>query len=172
MAEKYISVGKLGKPHGLSGAFRFMLNNKLKNKKKQPLHFTVESNGSYLPWFVKEIQWSSDTDGFVFFEEISTPEEAKKLSGMGLFLAEKDFKLLFSSKIEIIDNQIGYEAIDIKNGKIGTISGMVKNQSQLLCEVKTAKDEIFIPFIDKFILEIDKRKKQVIFKLPEGLLNL
>ena len=71
MAEQHISVGKLGKPHGLSGAFRFLLHRELKSKKKFPNHFFILQKGNFLPWFIKEIEWLGFDSGFILFEEIN-----------------------------------------------------------------------------------------------------
>jgi 16S rRNA processing protein RimM len=172
MAEAYISVGKLGKPHGLSGAFRFLLNDELKSKKKVPKHFIIEERGSFLPWFISKIEWLGFNDGFISFEEITSVEKAKEHTKKELLLSQKDFELYFKKTSESLGYLVGYKATDEKHGALGVIDEITEHPGQLLCTIKNGKEELTIPFVEDFIVTIDKRKKEIIFSLPEGLLDL
>lgn len=172
MAEQFISVGKLGKPHGISGAFRFLLHRELKSKKKFPSHFMIQQKGSFLPWFIKEVEWLGFSEGFILFEEISTPEKAKQYSTSQLFLSEKDVASFFKKDVSGINYLVGYKAMDEKEGELGVVGEVIENPGQILCLVKKGVDEIMIPFVEEFISKIDKRKKEITFNLPEGLLEL
>jgi 16S rRNA processing protein RimM len=172
MAESYISVGKLGKPHGLSGAFRFLLNDELKSKKKIPKHFIIEERGSFLPWFVSKIEWLGFNDGFISFEEIDSVEKARAHTKKELLLSQKDFDLFFKKNQESLHYLVGYKASDHERGELGVVREIADNPGQLLCIIKNGKEEIAIPLVDDFIENIDKRKKEIVFNLPEGLLDL
>ncbi len=172
MAEQNISVGKLGKPHGVSGAFRFLLHRELKQTKKFPRYFLIEDKGSYLPWFVKDIEWLGFSDGFIWFEEITTPEKARLYSGRELHLPEKDVASLFKKDAGEYDDILGYTAIDETMGEIGIITEMIENPGQILCLIKLGDRETYIPFVDDFIMEVNNRKKQILFSLPDGLLDI
>jgi hypothetical protein len=52
MADNYTSVGKIRKPHGLSGAFNFTLTRELKSLRKYPTHFFMEVKGGFVPYFI------------------------------------------------------------------------------------------------------------------------
>lgn len=172
MAESYISVGKLGKPHGIRGAFRFLLQRELKSKSKLPAHFILLQKGSYLPFFIKETEWTAFDTGFVTFEEISTPEQAKLFSGTELFLEEKLVEKFFKKSAGDFDFILGWMAVNESGETIGTIEGIEENPGQVLAVVNKGGKEVFIPLVDDFILKTDKRKKQISFALPEGLLDL
>jgi 16S rRNA processing protein RimM len=172
MAESYISVGKLGKPHGLSGAFRFLLTDELKSKKKLPKHFIIEDRGSYLPWFVKNIEWLGFNDGFITFEEITSVEKAKEHTKKELLLTQKDFDLLFKKNSAELSYLIGFKAVEEKLGALGLVEEIIENPGQVLCSVRNGDNEMYIPLVDDFIISINKRKKEILFNLPEGLLDL
>ncbi|MES2621806.1 MAG: ribosome maturation factor RimM [Bacteroidota bacterium] len=172
MAEQFISVGKLGKPHGISGAFRFLLHRELKSKKKFPSHFMIQQKGSFLPWFIIAVEWLGFSEGFILFEEISTPEKAKLYSTSELFLSEKSVESFFKKHVSGINYLVGYKAMEEKEGEIGIIEEVIENPGQILCLVKRGFDEIMIPLVDEFVSKIDKRKREITFKLPEGLLEL
>ncbi len=107
MAESFISVGKIGKPHGLTGAFRFVFFRELKSKKKIPAHFMFYKNGNYLPWFVRELEWNGFNEGFLSFEEITTPEKAKQFSGTEIYVSEKEAETFFKDNAGVYDFLIG-----------------------------------------------------------------
>ncbi|MDB5281866.1 MAG: rimM [Bacteroidota bacterium] len=170
--EKYISIGKLGKPHGISGAFRFLLERELKSKSKVPKHFMLEIKGSFLPWFIKNIEWVGFNDGFILFDEIINPENAKKYSGCALYLGEKDVNAFFKKDADSLHELIGYKVSDEVAGELGLIEDVFENPGQILLSINYNGKEIMIPFVDDFVLELNKRKHTILFSLPEGLLDL
>lgn len=173
MAESFISVGKIGKPHGLTGAFRFVFFREVKNKKKIPAHFMFHKNGNFLPWFVKELEWNGFNEGFLSFEEITTPEKAKQFSGSEIYVSEKEAEIFFKDDAGVYDFLIGYKAYEEAVGLIGEVTEIMENPGQLLCVLKTANEqEIIIPFVEEFIMKIEKRKKEIHFCLPDGLLDI
>ncbi len=173
MAESFISVGKIGKPHGLTGAFRFVFFRELKSKKKIPAHFMFYKNGNYLPWFVRELEWNGFNEGFLSFEEITTPEKAKQFSGTEIYVSEKEAETFFKDNAGVYDFLIGYKANEETEGLIGEVTEIMENPGQLLCVLKNKDEkEIIIPFVEEFIMKIDKRKKEIYFCLPDGMLEI
>ncbi|MFN8323246.1 MAG: ribosome maturation factor RimM [Chitinophagales bacterium] len=172
MAEQNISVGKLGKPHGIGGAFRFLLHRELKSTKKLPNHFFIDDKGSALPWFIKEIEWLEFNQGFIWFEEITTPEKARLYSGRELFLSPKDVTVLFKKDAGEYDDILGYAAVDEIAGEMGIIVEMIENPGQILCLIKSETKETYVPFVEEFIINVNKQKKQILFSLPDGLLDV
>lgn len=171
MAESYISVGKLGKPHGISGAFRFLLQRELKNKKKNPPYFLLASGKNATPHFIKTIEWHrAKNEGTIAFEEIKTPEEAKQYSGSELQLMEKDVESFFKKEAEGPEYLVGYMAVEETQGAIGTIDEIIESPGQILLNIESR--DLLIPLVDEFIVKINKRKKEIILDLPEGLLDL
>lgn len=172
MAESYISVGKLGKPHGIRGAFRFLLYRELRNKKKLPAHFILLQKGTYLPFFIKETEWNAFNAGFISFEEIDTPEKAKQFGGNDFFLEEKMLEKFFKKSAGDFDFMLGWIATNEIGETIGVIESIEENPGQVLAVVNIGGKKVFIPLVDDFILKTDKRKKQISFSLPDGLLDL
>ena len=170
--EKYIAIGKLGKPHGISGAFRFLLHRELKAKSKTPKYFMLEIKGSYLPWFIKSIEWTGFGEGIILFDEIINPEKAKQYTACELFMPEKDVNTFFKKDAESLHELIGYNVSDQDAGELGLIIDVFENPGQVLLSINYNGKEIMIPFVDDFVLELNKRKKTILFSLPEGLLDL
>ncbi len=170
--QQHTVVAKLGKPHGISGAFRFYMLRELKGKNKFPKHFLVHEKGNLLPWFVVKTEWIGFEEGFIWFEEITNPEKAKLYSGRELYLAEKDVTTYFKKDSSDYGFLIGYNAIDETLGQIGVVQEIIENPGQILIAVKSGENEALIPLVEEFIVEINKKKKELQLNLPEGLLDL
>ena len=169
--ETYISVGKLGKPHGLSGAFRFFLDRELKSKNKLPGHFLLNMKGNFMPWFVKEIEWTGFNEGFILFEEVTSPEKGKQYTGTEICLSEKDITQYFKKDADSLDYLNGFKAIDETEGELGFIEEVIENPGQVLLSINNNGNEILIPFVEEFVVSLNKRKKEIILSLPEGLIS-
>ena len=169
--EQYISVGKIGKPHGLSGAFRFFLDRELKKKSKIPNHFLLNLKGSFTPWFIQTVEWVGFNEGYILFEEVTSPEKGKQYTGNELFLSEKDINTYFKKDALSLDYLVGYKVTDEETGEIGIIAEVVENPGQVLLSIEKDGKEIMIPFVEDFVLELNKRKKEIILSLPEGLIS-
>jgi 16S rRNA processing protein RimM len=170
--ETYITIGKLGKPHGISGAFRFLLEREPKSNKKLPGHFMIRHDDNYLPWFIKKIEWTGFNEGIILFEEISTPEEARAFNGNLLCLDEKNTKTFFKASSGELDFLVGYKAILEPGAQPGTIEEVSEMPGQTLLLIKRDDKEIMVPFADEFVVAINKKKKEITFKLPEGLTDI
>jgi|ERR1043165_7886130 16S rRNA processing protein RimM len=171
-SEQNIAIGKLGKPHGISGAFRFYMQRELKSAKKFPKHFMVLEKGTLLPWFVTKHEWTAFNEGFIWFEDITTPEKAKLYSGRELFLSQKDITTYFKKDSDDFNFLVGFAASDETAGELGIIEAVTENPGQLLLTIKNAEKEVLIPLVDDFIVEINEKKKEITLDLPEGLLEL
>jgi 16S rRNA processing protein RimM len=169
MPDHYTSVGILRKPHGLSGAFSFVLTRELKSLKKLPPHFFVEVRGAHIPYFISKIDLKDIFSGYITFEEVSKVEDTKALVNCELYLDDKAVSTFFKKAAEEYDFLIGYTAYD-KDRQLGPIADILSHPAQILAEVSVNDTEVLIPLVDDLIIEIDKRKKKIVFDVPEGLI--
>lgn len=170
--EEYIPVGKLGRPHGISGAFRFHLVRKLKNAKKFPEYFLLEVNGRKIPFFVTAMELQNSDGGLLKLEGIVTPEAARVYSGSELFLKEADINIYFNKNAKSIDYLIGYLVVDQVDGEVGVIAGLLDTPAQVLAEISGDGKHYTIPLVEDWIVEINNRKRQIYMSLPDGLLRI
>ena len=169
MPDNYISVGILRKPHGLSGAFSFILTRELKSLKKYPPHFFLEIKGAFMPYFVSKIDLKDIFNGYINFEDVTKIEEARTLTNSELYLDEKVVTTFFKKAADEYGFLIGYTAFD-KERELGPIVGILSHPAQILAEIDVNGTEVLIPLVDDLVLDIDRRKKKIIFDVPEGLI--
>lgn len=171
MADHYIAVGILRKPHGLNGAFGFLLSRGLRSLKKWPSHFFIEQKGTFVPYFVEQFELKDFESGYISFEGINNPEQARKLSGCDLCLNEKEVSNYFKKAADDYSFLIGYTAWN-RDKELGSVAEIYSHPAQILAAVELNGREVLIPLADELVLEIDKRRKKIIFEVPEGLLDL
>ena len=169
MPDSYTSVGILRKPHGFSGAFSFVLTRELKSLKKYPPHFFVEVKGTYIPYFVSKFDLKDIFGGYITFEEVSKIEDARALVNSDLYLDDKMISTFFKKDADEYGFLIGYTAYD-KETELGPVAGILSHPAQILAEITVNGAEVLIPLVDDLVLEIDKRKKKIVFDVPEGLI--
>ena len=106
------------------------------------------------------------------FEGIDNEKLADSLLKKEAFLPLKDLPKLEGQKF-YYHEITGFKAEDLKYGKIGIIEEVNDQTSQPLVLVKGIdNNQIMIPLVDDFLVEILRDKKKIIFNLPEGLINL
>jgi 16S rRNA processing protein RimM len=168
MPDNYISVGILRKPHGLSGAFSFVLTRELKSLKKSPTHFFLDAKGTFIPYFISKIDFKDIFGGYINLEEVTKIEEAKALVNSELYLDEKTVNTFFKKAADEYGFLVGYTAYD-KETELGPIQGILSHPAQILAEININGTEVLIPLVDDLVIDIDKRKKKIVFDVPEGL---
>lgn len=67
----------------------------------------------------------------------------------------------------------GFEVFDVNLGLIGHVRGFMDNGAQdlLIVQKFESEEEIWIPFVDAFIVEMDKAAGVIKMDLPEGLVD-
>jgi len=169
MPDSYTSVGILRKPHGLSGAFSFMLTRELKSLKKYPPHFFLEVKGAYIPYFVSSMDLKDIFSGYITLEDVTKLEDAKALVNSELYLDDKTIAAFFKKAADEYGFLIGYTAFD-RDTELGPVSDILSHPAQILAEIRVNGTEVLIPIVDDLVIEIDKRKKKIVFDVPEGLI--
>jgi len=169
MPDSYTSVGILRKPHGLSGAFSFVLTRELRSLKKYPPHFFLEVKGTYIPYFVSKFDLKDIFGGYITFEVVTKIEDARSLVNSDLYLDNKAISTFFKKDADEYGFLIGYTAYD-KETELGPVVDILSHPAQILAEVQVHNTEVLIPLVDDLIIDIDKRKKKIVFDVPGGLI--
>ena len=105
------------------------------------------------------------------FEGINSEKEANSIINCDIYLPINNLPILTGNKFYYHD-VINYLIIDEDFGEIGKIISIKENISQDLFVIDHNKNEVLIPIHDEFIVEVDKKKNQIIVKTPEGLIDL
>jgi 16S rRNA processing protein RimM len=166
--EDYRLAGRIGKPHGHSGAVRLDLLSGISTDLdiNEPVLLLLE--GKPVPFFMSSCNEEAQPP-ILHFEDISDMEQAKSLLGAPVYVnpaaVETEADYLSSSVI-------GYTVEDKKRGKLGIIANVMSSGLQELLVMNYLDTEIFLPFQQELIVDVDEKEKLIRMDLPEGLLEI
>ncbi len=166
--EGLIRIGKTVKTHGINGEVLIKFEaGKTPANESEPVFLDFE--GIQVPFFIDSLRSPIDTEWFVIFEEVNDKTKAEKLLGRAVYVHQDNLAL---NEDELsLDSLIGFDVIDKKQGRVGVLS-LIQKGAQDLMIIDINGEEILIPFVEDFLVEINPDKKQIIVETPDGLLDL
>jgi len=166
----YCSIGKLAATFGVKGdlVLRHSLGKKTALKGLEAIFIEIKKD-ELLPYFIIEAKSKSNDEVFLKLDGVESKEAAQKLLQKQVWLTEEEFHQYTSKSAPI--SMLGYHIID--DGKdLGEILEIIEQPHQLLCRIDWKGKEALIPLHEEFLLKVDKRKKQVLVELPDGLMDV
>jgi len=166
----YCSIGKLAATFGVKG--ELVLQHSLGKKtslKGLEVVFVEMNKDELIPYFITETKIKSANEVYLKFDGIDAKETAQKLLQKQVWLSEEEFHKYTSKSSPI--SLLGFHIID--DGKdLGEILEIIEQPHQLLCRIDWKGKEALIPLHEQFLLKVDKKKKQVVVELPDGLMEV
>lgn len=167
----YSKIGKIQNSHGFNGAVIIKHTfNSFKNIKKLEHLFIELLPGSYIPYFIETIKEFNHQELLVKFEEVDNTEEVKKILQKDIYIEQEKLQTIKPKNVDL--QFIGFEIIDSNLGKIGAITHLIEMPGQILATVIFKEKEVLIPLVEQTILNINIKQKEIITKLPDGLLEV
>ncbi len=160
---QFKEIGYFSKTHGLKG--HLLLFTSVDLEIEQIKAVFIEIGGSQAPYFVEEIK--PFTNGFlVKLESVNSVEEANKLKNKTIFA---DKKLVYEEEeFEFLN----FTLFDLEKGEIGLIEEFIDTPGNPILKIMKGDKEILLPFSEDFIEAVKKKEKQLIYRAPEGLLEI
>lgn len=166
-----ISVGFLGKTHGVQGFIR-VVSECGSDEWIRPgqVVFTGKTDGSARLNEIAETRESANGDWFIRFEKYQTPEMARQLSGLKVFLPEDEVPEPVETEWDELN---GFEISDQTSGiSLGTVIRMEPSPAHpMLVVLLHTEREILIPLVEDWIVTVNPGKKQITMALPDGLVD-
>jgi len=165
-----IRVGKIVATHGLAGdVIMTHLTGKKDWLKPGDALFIAIRKDSYIPYFVKSIKSSTNSEMILHFDDSDSVEQSKKLVSREVFVEE-------SVLAKVVDDSpllwIGFEVIDAHVGSLGPIEDIYQTAQQWLATVRYKDQEALLPIIEQTLQRVDLKQKKVFLELPDGLLEI
>lgn len=165
--EEVYQIGKLGKTHGVKGEISFLFDDDLFDRIDAD-YLVLKVDGIFVPFFIEEYRFRSDSNAIIKFEDIDTQERARELTGCEVFfprtLAESDNDSISWAAI------VGFDIIDAESHeKIGRIASVDDTTINILFELEDGR---LIPASEDLITAIDQQVRTITMHLPAGLLEL
>ncbi|MGF1534586.1 MAG: ribosome maturation factor RimM [Bernardetiaceae bacterium] len=168
--EDCFELGVFRKTHGLHGELRLQLETDTPERYQKLDALFLEQRGQLVPYFVERITIQGD-QAILKLEEVDSIEAAQLLVGCTVFLPLTALPELEEGEIFLHD-LVGFTLSDVRMGTLGKVTEVNELPNNMLLSVRYRGKDILIPFQDALIERLDTTSKQVLMRLPEGLVEL
>ncbi|HSH20583.1 MAG TPA: hypothetical protein VLA03_09020 [Draconibacterium sp.] len=164
-------IGFFRKTHGVYGElvleFEFQFENSIENSDR----FFVELEGLLVPFFVVEdgFRFKTDNTAILTFDGVDSDKYAKRMVGTSVYLFK--YEIVFTPDEVFESELVNYLLDDEKLGEIGIIEQVDNYSGNVVFTVNFKGKEILVPFNEDLLISVDKQKKKIKLRFPEGLLD-
>jgi len=166
--EGLVRIGKIVKTRGINGEVLIKFESgKTPASESEPVFLDYE--GIQVPFFMQSVRSAIDSEWFVVFEDYADKTKAEKLIGHAVSVSQDNIGVRNEEFSE--NDLLGYEVMDEKHGLVGVLKHIQKGAQDLMIVEKDGV-EIYIPFVEDFIVGIDEEQKSIVVATPDGLLDM
>ena len=169
--DDFYYLGKISKPFGSKGQVVAFLD------VDEPLHYRklesvyLDLDGEWVPFLIESVEIRSGRKALLHFEDVNNAQDAAAYTGRELFLPLSSLPPLKGKKFYYHEVK-GFSIIDAKHGNIGILVKVMDLPRQSLLQIAFKDKEILIPLVDEVIIKVDRKKKELHIRVPEGLIDI
>jgi len=165
-----ITIGKAVKPFGVRGEMKIepMTDSPGRFKDLTRVHL-VSPKGKEIVCIVKSVRYAGEVP-FLLFDGFDSPEKARALNGWLVKVPEEDTVPLPEGQYYWYE-LIGMEVFSESGEKLGTIVDIFETGSNDVYVMKRGSKEVYLPAIKEVIKQVDRKERQMIIHLMDGLME-
>lgn len=164
--EEIAPIGIFGKTHGIKGEINLELN--VDFDLENTPYIIVDIDGIFVPFFIAEYRYKTDTSALILFEDIYTEETIRPFFGKKAYV-KKEILTLDDEDEMSINYYVGFTMLTPQRTIIGQIVEIDDSTANVLFVLD---NDSLIPVGAVEVLDIDPDKHIMIVELPEGLLEV
>ena len=169
--EEVYKIGLFNKPHGIHGELQFTFTDDIFDRVDCD-YLICLLDGIFVPFFIEEYRFRSDSTALVKLEGIDTAERARMFTKVEVYFPVKHAEEAEDGELSW-NFFVGFRMEDVRHGELGEVVEVDTTTVNTLFVVEQEDgEELLIPAQEEFIVEINQEKKLITVELPEGLLNL
>ena len=169
--EEVYKIGLFNKPHGIHGELQFTFTDDIFDRVDCD-YLICLLDGIFVPFFIEEYRFRSDSTALVKLEGIETAERARMFTNVEVYFPVKHVEEAEDGELSW-NFFVGFRMEDVRHGELGEVVEVDTTTVNTLFVVEQEDgEELLIPAQEEFIVEINQEKKLITVELPEGLLNL
>ncbi|CDA84535.1 MULTISPECIES: ribosome maturation factor RimM [Bacteroides] len=168
--EEVYKIGLFNKPHGIHGELQFTFTDDIFDRADCD-YLVCLLDGIFVPFFIEEYRFRSDSTALVKLEGIDTAERARMFTNIEVYFPVKHAEEAEDGELSW-NFFIGFQMEDIHHGSLGEVVDVDTTTVNTLFVIEKDDEELLVPAQEEFILGIDQKQKLITVELPEGLLNL
>ena len=169
--EEVYKIGLFNKPHGIHGELQFTFTDDIFDRVDCD-YLVCLLDGIFVPFFIEEYRFRSDSTALVKLEGVDTAERARAFTNVEVYFPVKYAEEVGDGELSW-NFFVGFRMEDVRHGELGEVVEVDTTTVNTLFVVEQEDgEELLIPAQEEFIVEINQEKKLITVELPEGLLNL
>lgn len=169
--EEVYKIGLFNKPHGIHGELQFTFTDDIFDRADCD-YLICLLDGIFVPFFIEEYRFRSDSTALVKLEGVDTSERARMFTNVEVYFPVKHVEEAEDGELSW-DFFVGFRMEDVRHGALGEVVEVDNATVNTLFVVEQEDgEELLVPAQEEFIVEIDQQKRVITVELPEGLLNL
>lgn len=131
----------------------------------------IDINGDLIPFMIQKLKLHQGSTAVVRLQDVDDIEAARRIINAELYLPISTLPKLEGNRF-YYHEIIGYTVVDEVGGDIGIVEEVNDQTAQALLIIKDGPREILFPIVDELIDKLDRNKKRIYVRFPEGLLDL
>lgn len=168
--EEVYKIGMFNKPHGIHGELSFTFTDDIFDRVDND-YLVCLLDGIFVPFFIEEYRFRSDTTALIKLEGIDSAERARMFTNIDVY-----FPVKFAEEQDEAELTwhffIGFVVQTVDGDTLGEIIDVDDSTVNVLFVIDRSGEELLIPAQEEFISDIDQMHKLMTVNLPEGLLSL
>lgn len=163
-----VTVGRIGKPHGIRGEVTVESRTDEPETRFAPGNTLMRESGSDL--VISRMHWHSGRI-LIKFLGIDDRNAAETLRG-SILQVERDHEQVPEDPSEFYDsNLVGCSVVTVDKIQVGVVKDVLHLPAQDVLVVWTGETEVLIPFVDHMVPEVNTESRIIVIDPPDGLLS-
>ena len=168
--EGYFLLGKIIRTHGYKGGLKAILDVDQPEEYRELDMLFIEVKDQLIPWMIENIHLERNKANLKL-ADLNDMESAEKLVGRFIYLPVELLPKLKGNKF-YYHEVAGFRVHDEDHGDIGFIDRVIDLPNNPLFAITFNDKEILLPISDEIILKVDRKKKTIDVRAPEGLIEI
>ncbi len=168
--DEVTGCGTILRSHGVEGEVVVPVSGDFLESTGLPF-LVLDMDGILVPFLIESFRSRGASTALVKLEGVDTLEQADSLRGKSVWLLKKyineDVEDDFSP-----DMFIGLQASDVKAGKLGVVDAVDDSTPNVLFLIRNGEREIIVPANPALVRSVNILKGQIVFDLPDGLIDM
>ena len=151
--EEVYKIGIFNKPHGIHGELSFTFTDDIFDRVEAE-YLICLLDGIFVPFFIEEYRFRSDTTALVKLEGVDTAERARMFTNIEVYFPVKHAEGAGPGELSW-DFFVGFRMEEVHHGQLGEVTDVDTSTINTLFVVDYKGEELLIPAQEDFIMDID-----------------